>query len=116
MNFNEYPQVIAKLQAEVFGLDLAIEQTYITIKQIEADIDSQVAFDATLRNDSQRKAKRQELLDEHSYYWEHQEILSQYRSKREQLFIELCLKRNEFSVLKLEKREAIARLELQANS
>ncbi|AUB44142.1 hypothetical protein COO91_10362 (plasmid) [Nostoc flagelliforme CCNUN1] len=42
--------------------------------------------------------------------------MSQYRSKREQYFIELCLKRNEFSVLKLEKREAIARLELQAIS
>lgn len=116
MNLNEYPQVIAKLQAEVFGLDLTIEQTHTVVKQIEADVDSQVAFDAALRNDAQRKAKRQQLIDEHPHYWEHQEILGQYRSKREQHFIELCLKRNEFSVLKLEKREAIARLELQANS
>ena len=94
MNMNEYPQVIAKLQAEVFGLDLTIEQTHAVIKQIEADVDSQVVFDAALRNDAQRKAKRQQLIDEHPYYWEHQEILGQYRSKREQHFIELCLKRN----------------------
>ncbi|MBD2341235.1 hypothetical protein H6G64_30150 [Calothrix sp. FACHB-156] len=116
MELKDYPTAIAKLQAEVFGLDLTIEQTHATIKQIEADIDSQVAFDATLRNDAQRKAKRQQLIDEHPHYWEHQEILSQHRSKREQHFIELCLRRNEFSVIKLEKREAIARLELQANS
>ena len=116
MNLNEYPQVIAKLQAEVFGLDLTIEQTHAIVKQIEADVDSQIAFDAALRNDAQRKAKRQQLIDEHPHYWEHQEILGQYRSKREQHFIELCLRRNEFSILKLEKREAIARLELQAIS
>jgi hypothetical protein len=116
MNLNEYPQVIAKLQAEVFGLDLTIEQTHAIVKQIEADVDSQIAFDAALRNDAQRKAKRQQLIDEHLHYWEHQEILGQYRSKREQHFIELCLRRNEFSILKLEKREAIARLELQAIS
>lgn len=115
MNLNEYPQIIAELQAKVYGLDLTIEQNHAIIKQIEADIDSQIAFDATLRNDAQRKAKRQELIDEHPHYWEHQETLSQYRSKREYLFIELCLKRNEFSVLKLEKREMIAQLELQAN-
>jgi len=125
MNLNEYPTAIAKLQAEVFDLDLLIDQTHATVKQIEAEIDSAkparaggyaIAFDAALRNDAQRKAKRQQLLDEHPNYWEQQEILNQYRSKREQTFIQLCLKRNEFSVLKLEKRESIARLELQANS
>jgi hypothetical protein len=116
MQLNEYPTAIAKLQAEVFDLDLLIDQTHATVKQIEAEIDSAIAFDAALRNDAQRKAKRQQLLDEHPNYWEQQEILSQYRSKREQAFIQLCLKRNEFSVLKLEKRESIARLELQANS
>ncbi|MEI2582360.1 hypothetical protein [Scytonema sp. PRP1] len=125
MNLNEYPTAIAKLQAEVFDLDQLIDQTCTTTKQIEAEIDSAIAqgavaepiaFDAALRNDAQRKAKRQQLLDEHPNYWEQQEILSQYRSKREQAFIQLCLKRNEFSVLKLEKRESIARLELQANS
>ena len=115
MQLSEYPTAIAKLQAEVFDFDLVIEQTHATVKQIEAEIDSQIAFDATLRNDAQRKAKRQQLLDEHPNYWEQQEILNQYRSKRESCFIQLCLRRNEFSVLKLEKRESIARLELQAN-
>ena len=116
MNLNEYPTAIAKLQYQVFGFDIVIEQAQMTIKQIEAEIDSEIAFDATLRNDAQRKAKRQQLLDEHPQYWEQQEILSLNKGKRESTFIELCLRRNEFSVLKLEKREAIARLELQANS
>ena len=116
MNLNEYPTAIAKLQYQVFGFDIVIEQAQMTIKQIEAEIDSEIAFDATLRNDAQRKSKRQQFLDEHPQYWEQQEILNLNKSKRESTFIELCLRRNEFSVLKLEKREAIARLELQANS
>ncbi|KAB8316132.1 hypothetical protein SD81_028535 [Tolypothrix campylonemoides VB511288] len=116
MQLSEYPTAIAKLQAEVFDLDLLIDQTHTTVKQIEAEIDSAIAFDQGLKNDAQRKARRQQLLDQHPNYWEQQEILSQYRTKRESCFIQLCLRRNEFSVLKLEKREAIARLELQANS
>jgi hypothetical protein len=93
------------------------------LKQIESEIDSAmpaagvaIAFDTTLKNDAQRKAKRSELLDEHPNYWEQQEILAQAKAKREAVFIELCLRRNEFSVLKLERREAIARLELQAQA
>lgn len=116
MNLNEYPTAIAKLQAEVFNRDLVIEKTHSNIKQIEAEIDTEIAFDTTLRNDAQRKAKKQQLLEEHPSAWEQQEILSQYRSKREMAFIELCLRRNEFSILKLERREAIARLELQASA
>ncbi|AFZ27272.1 hypothetical protein Cylst_5238 [Cylindrospermum stagnale PCC 7417] len=114
MNLSEYPSAIAKLQAQVFDFDLIIEQTHSKIKQIEAEIDTEIAFNATLKNDAQRKAKKQQLLDEHPSAWEQQEILSQYRSRRETAFIELCLRRNEFSILKLERREAIVRLELQA--
>ncbi|NJN13187.1 MAG: hypothetical protein HC815_36815 [Richelia sp. RM1_1_1] len=116
MNLNEYPQLIAKLQTQLFNLDFAVEQAQTTLKQIEAEIDSNIAFDKELRNDSQRKAARITMLDDHPNYWEQQEILSQIRAKREQVYIELGLRRNEFSVLKLERREAIARLELQAAS
>jgi hypothetical protein len=123
MNLNEYPQAIAKLQTQATNFDLAIDQTQTVLKQIESEIDSAmpaagvaIAFDTTLKNDAQRKAKRSELLDEHPNYWEQQEILAQAKAKREAVFIELCLRRNEFSVLKLERREAIARLELQAQA
>jgi len=116
MNLNEYPQAIAKLQTQTTNFDLAIDQTQTVLKQIESEIDSTIAFDTTLKNDAQRKAKRSELLDEHPNYWEQQEILAQAKAKREAVFIELCLRRNEFSVLKLERREAIARLELQAQA
>jgi hypothetical protein len=116
MNLNEYPTAIARLQTQLTSFDLAVEHTQATLKQIESEIDSAIAFDATLKNDAQRKAKRQQLLDEHPNYWEQQEILGQARAKRESVFIELCLRRNEFSVLKLERREAIARLELQAQA
>ena len=116
MNLNEYPKAIAKLQAQLFNLDLTVEQIQTTLKQIESEIDLNIAFNKELRNDSQRKAARQQQLDEHPNYWEQQEILGETRAKREQVHIELGLRRNEFSVLKLERREAIALIELQTQA
>jgi len=115
MNLNEYPKAIAKLQTQLFDLDLRVEQTQTMLKQIESEIDLNIAFDKELRNDAQRKAAKQQQLDEHLHYWEQQEILNQTRAKREQVYIELGLRRNEFSVLKLERREAIAKLELASS-
>ena len=116
MQLKEYPKAIARLQNQTFNFDQAIERIQKTIKDIELEIDSHVAFNPELRNDTQRKAKRKSMLDFHPNYWEQQEILSQTKAKREQVYIELCLRRNEFSLLKLERREAIAKLELQAAS
>ena len=116
MQLKEYPKAIARLQNQTFNFDQAIERIQKTIKDIELEIDSHGAFNPELRNDTQRKAKRKSMLDFHPNYWEQQEILNQTKAKREQVYIELCLRRNEFSLLKLERREAIAKLELQAAS
>ena len=116
MHLSQYPQAIANLQSQLFDLELQLEQTQAMLKQIESEIDLNIAFNKELRNDSQRKAAKQQQLDEHLHYWEQQEILSQTKAKREQVHIELGLRRNEFSVIKLERREAIAKLELQAAS
>jgi hypothetical protein len=61
MNLNEYPTAIARLQTQLTSFDLAVEQTQATLKQIESEIDNAIAFDAALKNDAQRKAKRQQL-------------------------------------------------------
>lgn len=113
LQLNQYPSAIADVQYQIHKLDIQIEQLYKIIKQIESTIDSVIAFDKTLYNDAQRKAKRQQLLQEHISHWEFQENVSDVRAIREIKNIDLCRLRDEFSVMKLEKREAIARMELQ---
>jgi hypothetical protein len=115
LQLREYPNIIACTQSQIHELDIQIERLYRIIKQIESTIDSVIAFDKTLCNDAQRKAKRQKLLDEHQSFWEFQENISDMKAIRDIKFIELCRLRDEFSVLKLDKRETIARLELQSS-
>ncbi|MHC5755444.1 MAG: hypothetical protein ACYTXF_33345 [Nostoc sp.] len=113
LQFNQYPSAIAKMQLQIHELDIQIERLCKIIKQIESQVDSIIAFDKTLYNDAQRKAKRQQLLQEHISHWEFQENVSDLRANREIKNIDLGRLRDEFSVMKLEKRETIARLELQ---
>jgi hypothetical protein len=79
-------------------------------------IDRDIAFDPTLKNDAQRKVRRQELMETDANYFRATLDLKNAQDKRTSLDIQLQLLRNEFSVLKLERREAIAQLELQAVS
>lgn len=113
VTFAEYPAAIAAVQYQIHKLDIQIEQVYKIIKQIELTIDSEIAFDKTLYNDAQRKAMRQMLLQEHPSLWEFQENISSLRAVREIKNIYLSKLRDEFSVLKLLKREDIARMESQ---
>lgn len=116
MQLTNYPKAIAKLQKELLSLDQEIQSYQLYMKETETEVDNLVAFDSTLKNDAQRKAKRQQLLDERENYQEWKQAFTQVSATRKEVFIELCLRRNEFSVLKLEKREAIALLEVQAAS
>lgn len=115
LQLHEYPNIIACTQSQIHDLDIQIERLYQVIKQIECQVDSIIAFDEFLRNDAQRKAKRQKLLDEHQSFWEFQENISDMKAIRDIKSIELNRLRDEFSVLKLDKREIIARLELQSS-
>jgi hypothetical protein len=111
VEFREYPAAIAAVQYQIHELDIQLERVYKIIKQIELTIDSAIAFDKTLYNDAQRKATRQILLDAHPSLWEFQEDISSLRAVREVKNIYLSKLRDEFSVLKLLKREDIARME-----
>jgi hypothetical protein len=77
-----------------------------------AEIDTAIAFDTELRNDAQRKAKRMELMNT-AEYRKAVAILQMAQDERAEIEIDLSLLRNQFSVLKLEKRDAIATRELQ---
>ena len=111
MKLADYPQKIAQLQRQILDLDQNIIGISESVKIFEAEIDKQIAFDATLKNDAQRKSRRIELQQTDGDYYQSSCLLKQKKEQRELLAIELELLRNQFSILKLELREAIVRTE-----
>lgn len=114
MKLADYPQAIAKLQRQILDLDQSLISLSESVKIFEAEIDKAIAFDASLKNDTQRKAQRIQMQQTDGDYYQSSLLLKQTKEKRDSLAIDLEFLRNQFSILKLEKREAIAQLEAQS--
>ena len=108
MHLKDYPQAIAARQYELLQLNHEIRRHSQSVNFFTASIDRHVAYDATLKNEAQRKAYRFELMQKDPDYIAASQALEQATDRREALQIELDLLRNQFSVLKLELRDAIA--------
>jgi hypothetical protein len=108
----DYPTAIAQKQRDFLREEQHVRRLQEIVNRHMAEIDTQIAFDSDLRNDAQRKAKRIELMRsaDHQRAWAN---LQMAQDRRAELEIDLSLLRNQFSVLKLEMREAIASRELQ---
>lgn len=109
----DYPDAIASFEIKLHYQNRQIATLQAAIVSIEAEADGAVAFDATLKNDAQRKAKRTELLSE-TFYQKCTADLNEALDRRSDVQIELDRLRNLFAVAKLEKRQEIARLEVSA--
>jgi hypothetical protein len=70
----------------------------------ENNIDYAIAFDTDLKNEAQRKVKRVELMREDL----------KLQKLREQAEIDLNCLLNKFAIAKLERRTAIAQMEIEA--
>lgn len=112
MKLIEYPATIAERQRDLLQADQRIRRLQDVLNRLTADIDTTIAFDTDLRNDAQRKAKRLELMSS-AEYRKAVANLQIAQDERSEIEIDLNLLRNQFSVLKLEKRETIAIRELQ---
>ena len=113
IELSKYPLEIAKLESKLFQACCEIEKIQFDLKNIETSIDGEVAFDASLRNEQQRKTIKNQRLEQDSCYWELCDKLEQARAKHQAISIELSLRRNQFSLMKLELQKQIATLELQ---
>jgi len=111
---NQYPEEIANLQHQVLQADQQIRQLSESVAIFTAAIDRQIAFDASLKNDAQRKALRAALMESDPNYSMASTALKTAQDQREELLIKLQFLRNRFSVLKLHMRESIVRQELAA--
>jgi hypothetical protein len=112
MKLIEYPVAIAEKQRQLLQTDQHIRRLQDILNRLTAEIDTEIAFDVELKNDAQRKAKRLELMSS-SDYRRAVTNLQIAQDNRAEIEIDLSLLRNQFSVLKLELREAIATRELQ---
>ncbi|NJP12234.1 MAG: hypothetical protein HC866_24505 [Leptolyngbyaceae cyanobacterium RU_5_1] len=114
MQLNEYPTAISDLQKEILHIDQKLRAQRETVAFCLNSIDRAIAFDQVLKNDSQRKAKRTELMETDADYIKANGELKRLEDLRAELDIDLQLLRNTFSLLKLERREKIAQIELNA--
>lgn len=114
MQLNEYPQAIADLQQELLHIDQHLRQARESVAFCLNAIDRAIAFNQELKNDPQRKAKRTDLMERDGDMIQASTQVKRLEDLKAELEIDLSLLRNTFSLLKLERREAIARLESQA--
>lgn len=109
MNMSQYPAAIAQAARTVNDLDSQLQAVQLNIHRLEASIDKQIAFDCELKNDSQRKARRFELLEVNLEYQHALNTLMRLTNQKANAVANLDYLRNQFSVAKLEARLAIAR-------
>lgn len=105
------PVDIANLQYEILSVEDQIDPVKGELTELESEFDATVAFDTELKNEPQRKARKNELQAKDCWYQELTITLKELTRHKQQLTIELELKRNQFAVAKLEARTAIAKAE-----
>lgn len=112
MRLLDYPSAIAEKQHQLLRAEQHTRRLQEILNRLTAEIDTSIAFDMSLKNDAQRKARRVELMGAPSYRTAYVN-LQIAQDERAELEIDLNLLRNQFGVLKLEKRETIASREMQ---
>ena len=112
-NLNQFPLKIAEAETKVLNLDRQVTIYKEQLSFMDGEIETAIALNKELKNEQQRKTKRLELKQEPDYL-QAKASLTEATEKRDREVIQLNLLRNQFSVAKLETRQAIANLEAVA--
>lgn len=116
MKLSEYPGAIAGFERELLKLSRSLRRVQETINSLVNEAERAIAFDAELKNDAQRKAKRLELLGLDERYLSATAMAVQLSDRKAELEIDLAFYRAQFSVLKLEVRDRISQAEVRVAS
>jgi leucyl-tRNA synthetase len=108
LSLGQYPAAIAQAAEIANELDFQIAEVKHHIARLEGNADMVVAFEANLKNDNQRKARRFEVLQVNPEYQRAMDALTRISTEKANAVARLEHLRNEFSVAKLEARLAIA--------
>ena len=112
-NLNQFPLKIAEAETQILGLDRQVSIYKEQLSFMDGEIETAIALNKELKNEQQRKTKRLELKQEPDYL-QAKAALTEATEKRDREVIQLNLLRNQFSVAKLEARQAIANFEAVA--
>lgn len=116
MKLEQYPGAIAGIERRILKLETRIRRIQETISTLSAEADREIAFSADLKNEGQRKARKDELLANNPQYTKALQQIDGLTDRRIDLHIDLVCYRNQFSVCKLRLRDAISRREATATS
>jgi hypothetical protein len=108
MQLSHYPSAIAQAAQRVNEIDSQMMAVQQLINREEGNADTRSAFDSDLKNDSQRKARRFEVLLTNHEYQTAVNTLLRLSAEKANAIAHLEYLRNQFSVAKLEARLAIA--------
>lgn len=104
----QYPDTIAELATELLGLDAEVEDLKQCLAKLEAFAEIKVANNEKLKNDTQRKATKLQLLFEDPQYISLKAELQDQERARGLKAIELNRVRDQFAIAKLELKVRIA--------
>jgi hypothetical protein len=104
---SQYPTAIAQASRAVNQSDEQIAEIRQHLARLEGNADLVVAFEVVLKNDTQRKARRFEILQANREYQPAIDALNRAMTEKANAAAHLEHLRNEFSVAKLEARLTI---------
>jgi phosphopantetheine adenylyltransferase len=99
---SQYPAAIAQAAQAVNEIDHRIADVRHHLAKLDGNAEMVVAFDVTLKNDNQRKARRFEVLQVNPEFEKATKTLNRLTTDRANAMAMLEQLRNEFSVGKLE--------------
>lgn len=108
MQLNHYPAAIAQAAQRVNEIDSQMMAVQYLINREEGNADRVSAFEMDLKNDTQRKARRFEVLLTNHEYQTALNTLMRLTADKANALAHLEYLRNQFTVAKLEARNAIA--------
>ncbi|MBA3923020.1 MAG: hypothetical protein H0X31_15520 [Nostocaceae cyanobacterium] len=108
IQLSHYPSAIAQAAQRVNEIDSQLMAVHQQINRFEGNADRVAAFEADLKNDSQRKSRRFEVLLTNQEYQKAMDMQMRLTGDKANALAQLEYLRNQFSVAKLEARLAIA--------
>lgn len=107
MRLNYYPDAIARALEVVNEFDQKLARLRQEMAYLEGEAELIVAFDTTLKNEDQRKARRFQILSNNPAYHTLQTQWVDLTTERSSAVAQLERLRDQFNVAKLEARLAI---------
>ncbi len=108
LSLSQYPSAIAQAAQSVNDVEHQIAEVRQHLARLEGNADRIAAFEANLKNDAQRRARRFEVLQVNPEYERACDALNRLNTEKAHAVARLEHLRNEFSVAKLETQLAIA--------